>query len=279
MRHRTPALVPLLLLCAALPAALLAAVPTRETDLKVVSEDQVNLLGVVVLPEPDGGAAPAAGWPVVILVHDYARTRDSIVHVADALAARGIASVVMDMRGHGRSNTMQPHGGYLFGVRPMRELHRAAADQDLIVRQLASVQGLDRARIAILGVGHGALIAAEAAARVPAIRALVMVDPVDPIVGFRPTADLGLLGSRPVLLVGSQLPQSRERVNALTAFGSGERTVVLSEKYATQDRVIGPETKALQDIAGWLAAKLGAAAPEGTAAAPAPAAVPTGETR
>lgn len=276
MTHRAPWFALIAVLSVTLSAA--AAVPTREVDLRVVSEDQVNLTGVVVLPDPEG-PAPAKGWPVVILQHDYGRTRDSVGHVADALAERGIASVVMDMRGHGRSMTMQPHGAYLFGVRPMRELHRAAADHDLVVRQLATVPGLDLARVAIAGVGHGALIAAEAAARIPALRAVVMIDPVEAVVGFRPGADLGLLGNRPVLLVGSQLPQSRERVKTLTGFGSGERTVVLSDKFATQDRVIAADSKALADVVDWLAARLGATAPGGAAPPPAPAPAPGGETR
>ena len=54
------------------------------------------------LYEPDG-AAPAGGWPGVVVLHGLGGTKDSVASIAQVFAAQGYASLAYSARGHGTS--------------------------------------------------------------------------------------------------------------------------------------------------------------------------------
>jgi esterase/lipase len=54
------------------------------------------------LYEPDG-AAPAAGWPGVVVLHGLGGSKDSMGPVAEVFAAHGYATLAYTARGHGTS--------------------------------------------------------------------------------------------------------------------------------------------------------------------------------
>lgn len=234
---------------AALPTAVAALPETREETVEVRTEEGLRLEGVLVVAD-----VPAvARRPVVVLLHDLARDRDSLLPAVDALAARGLAVLSLDLRGHGRSRTQGESDLYTFQVRPAAELHRIAADIGLFLAALRARTDLDAGRVGLLGVGHGALAAAETAARLPAVKALVLVDIAAPVVGFRPEHDLGLFGARPALLVASALPNSRARTEALAGYGGGPREVFTSALFELTDRVLREDPAALERTAAWFA--------------------------
>jgi pimeloyl-ACP methyl ester carboxylesterase len=260
MRRSLSALVLVFLALAGCGAAGAGDFGGREEDIGAVASDEVQLKGVLMLPDTEAPAG-ARRWPLAILLHDLGRSRDSLFQAADALVARGVAVLLMDVRGHGRSMRVRERDLYSFIGRPHKELHRAVGDQRLLIDQLRARSDVDVQRVAILGVGFGAFIAAESAARFPEVRALVLVDPHPSTAGFKSEQDLGLFGTRPVLLVGSALPQSKAQVTALSRYGAGERTVAVSEHFATQDRVLAEDPELLGRTALWIAERLSAAKP------------------
>ena len=80
---------------AAAPASSVAA-----SELTLTMDDGVTLAATLHTP---GGAAPAAGWPGVVVLHGLGGTRRSVASIADAFAAAGYAVLAYDARGHGES--------------------------------------------------------------------------------------------------------------------------------------------------------------------------------
>ncbi len=223
---------------------------TREIDLRFETPDGVFLEGVLELPDP---VREGARLPLVVLVHSHGRDRTSLLPLADALAGRGYAVALMDQRGHGASRSTRDRRIYAFPLLPARELKKAREDQVLLLRELAGRPEVDTSRVAFVGVGYGALIAAAAAARLPEVRALVLVDVSDPVAGYRPDRDLGLYDRRPVLLVASAFPESRARARRLAEYGSGERKIVALEAYEERDRLLPAGSPGIAAILDWLA--------------------------
>ncbi len=82
-------------LCLALPALLSAASQEREMVLK--TPDGYTLKGTLVIPEGKGRK------PVVILAHEFMQTRKGWGPLVAELHARGLATLALDLRGHGAS--------------------------------------------------------------------------------------------------------------------------------------------------------------------------------
>lgn len=225
---------------------------TEERSIEFVSPDELRLEGVIVYPSPESGFE--APFPVAILVHHHGRTRDSLLALADSLAGRGIASVVMDQRGHGQSRLLEGRPTlYTFPILPESHIRRGTYDQAQVYDAVARDERLDEGRLALVGVGIGSLVAAEASWRsVGATDALVLVDPAAPVAGFRPTRDLGLFGERPVLIVCSALARSEAMARRLAGYGHGTRDAQCVEDFEVTDRLLRPGMPALDVVGDWL---------------------------
>lgn len=228
-----------------------APMELREDSLAFTTRDGILVRGVIVAP-----AAGRTRAPVAVLIHDWTRDRDTLAFVTDELVARGVACLVLDVRGHGRSGQRVDNTLYYYKVRPPSDMHLVVDDLRIALDLLRPRTDLDAERLALLGIGHGALIAAETAARFPATRALVLVDPAQPVADFQPDRDLGLFGRRPVLFVTSAAPASREWARALAEFGTGEREVWPGESFNSVHALLQPGMPALPLTAAWLAARL-----------------------
>lgn len=96
----------------------------------------------------------------VVMVHGLASAASMWTGVGDALAARGIGSVAVDLRGHGESP--KPDDGY---------------DFDTVVADLVPVLEACERPPVLAGQSYGGNVVVEAAARHPAlVRALCCVD-------------------------------------------------------------------------------------------------------
>ena len=84
-----------LALLLSLPALLFAAPETREVTLQ--SADGFTLKGTLTVPEGKGK------HPVVILAHQFRSDRNGWAPLTDKLQQRGIATLALDLRGHGAS--------------------------------------------------------------------------------------------------------------------------------------------------------------------------------
>jgi alpha-beta hydrolase superfamily lysophospholipase len=130
--------------------------------------------------------------PAVVLVHMLGRSKDEWSVVAERLAESGIASLAIDLRGHGRS------GGDRSALPAMVTDVRAAIDW------LANQPGVRPGALGVVGASLGATLAATAAADAASVRAVAMISPSLDYRGVRLDAGaMRKLGSRPVWMAAS----------------------------------------------------------------------------
>jgi pimeloyl-ACP methyl ester carboxylesterase len=101
--------------------------------------------------------------PAIVLCHDRAAGKASLVNLAIRLHDNGFTILMIDFRGHGESEQRLS----TLGLREMRDVLGAV---DLLQR----MEWLDNRRIGLYGVGMGAHAAVLAAAELPAVKVLVL---------------------------------------------------------------------------------------------------------
>jgi predicted acyl esterase len=111
------------------------------TDERVVMSDGVEIATTVYVPD---GAAPAGGWPGVLMLHGLGGKRQDFAALADAYRANGYAVLAYDARGHGES------GGVV-------DVNGPAEIQDVFVlwNRLGSRPDVNRDRIGGWGISYG----------------------------------------------------------------------------------------------------------------------------
>jgi pimeloyl-ACP methyl ester carboxylesterase len=116
---------------------------------------------------PDG---PDSRWPVVVFVHGFTSNRlelPSFVGMSRLLEANGIASVRVDLSGHGESD------GDFFDVTITGEI----AETRAVVQAVRGMDFVDPKRLALVGMSMGGVVAGIVAAEEPGIRALCLWSP------------------------------------------------------------------------------------------------------
>jgi len=108
---------------------------------------------------PDTGAC----WPGVVLLHGFISDRRDMVRPARELAARGMAALIFDLRGHGQSDGV-------YGEDPVGDVLAARA-------LLASEPHVDAGLVAVVGHSIGGRLALLAAAQEPSIAVVVALAP------------------------------------------------------------------------------------------------------
>jgi len=129
--------------------------PATSTEMALTSSDGFALKGTLSLPEANGKV------PVVILAHQFRSDRSGWDPLVVRLAARGIGTLALDLRGHGAS-TMK--GGGEVTVSADFSASAKAVAFDLIPADLAQAAtwvraqpGVDGRRIGLAGSSVGAL--------------------------------------------------------------------------------------------------------------------------
>jgi alpha-beta hydrolase superfamily lysophospholipase len=190
----------------------------------------VNLVAVLLFAAPASAAGrpvtlaaadgtPLAGMfydasprpaPAVVLVHMLGKSKEEWSIVAERLADAGIASLAIDLRGHGRS--MGDGSALATMVRDVR----AAIDW------LAIQPAVRPDRLGVVGASLGASLAALAATEAPAVRAIALISPSLDYRGLR--LDPGVmrtLGSRSVWWAAStEDPYALRTIKELTGDGA-----------------------------------------------------------
>jgi pimeloyl-ACP methyl ester carboxylesterase len=245
------------LACSAAPASEMA--PLAERGVSYEAFDGVLIRGIVSAP----GDAVESGRPIpfAVLLHGFGRDLDSLQPFADELVARGIAAVRIDLRGHGGSRTRNRNSLYVFPAIPVEEFPRSVEDVRQLFDELGKFEFLDRDRAALVGVGEGALVAVGAAARLPSLQTVVMVDTPPAAAGFEPERSLGIVGRRPALLVSSGHLRSKVRGETLADFGLGERALFSADDFEERDRLLLPGSEATPVVLDWIERHVAAEAP------------------
>lgn len=172
-----------------------------------------------------GGGAPSLYWyatsadqprAIVGLLHGYAEHGERYMHVMDAWADRGITTVAINLRGHGRAEGRRGHCDWF-----EEYLDDAAELERLVVERLPDVPAI------LFGHSFGGLIAATVAIRKAAPwRALLLSGPFFDTAKPVPAAKrlVGRIASRlaptlalPMGLAGKDVTHDAERARAYDA--------------------------------------------------------------
>lgn len=119
-----------------------------------------DIVGLLMTPEADGPA------PVLIVCPGAGEPKENYVEMGEYLAGRGIATLALDMHGHGES------GGERFYVDMRQWVPDIKAAIDLVTND----PRIDGGRIAAFGLSSGGTAILEAALEEPRLKALVALD-------------------------------------------------------------------------------------------------------
>lgn len=136
--------------------------------IQYVTDDGVTIVGDWVTATTTVGA--------VILLHMMPTTRQSWAVLQRALAQRGLASLAIDLRGHGDS-TRGPEGRPL-DYKKFREDEHVSSIHDVRgAYQWLRARGIDRDRIAVVGASIGANLALQFLSEEPQVPAAGLLSP------------------------------------------------------------------------------------------------------
>jgi len=153
-----------LTLLLSLPALLLAAEPTVQ-EMRITTPDDNVLSGTLRVPEGRGK------HPAVILVHSFRTDRTNWDALVEKLNDRGLATLALDLRGHGQS----AHAGNAIAATYMTASEVAGFDQIpsdlvLVAAWLRRQKGIDGRHLGLAGANEGAFAALLAASKIrPAV--------------------------------------------------------------------------------------------------------------
>ena len=228
---------------------------------------------VMLLPPAHLPTSPAA-----LLLHGFSSRKEQIAAtVGEALLAKGIASLSIDLPLHGeriaagRETSWGTVGGYeraFDGSAMRRPLAMAGAwrtaqrDVRLAVAYLRARRDVDRTRIAIVGYSMGSVLAVQAAAEEPSVRAVVLAAGGDLPEGLPYARALRLivdplravrrLSGRPLLMLHGRHDQTVRPVQAERLFDAAQEPKTLRWYDAGHHL----PAVALGDAADWLSQQL-----------------------
>lgn len=170
MNPRSSAGVLSLFMTVSLPLGLHAQVERGSGTGRILIENESwRLVGDLRVP------AASAPVPIVLLLNEAAGDRRSYAGLAEQLASRGIASLRLDLRGHGESTNL---GRFEPGAWPRDPLiWDAESDIAAAYRYLAGLDVIDPSRIGIVGASYSGEEAAEAGRMIGHAALYVLLSP------------------------------------------------------------------------------------------------------
>jgi len=120
----------------------------------------IELVGELTLPEQAGRS------PVMIICHGAGEFKENYSGLCEVLASRGVATLAIDMHGHGQSA----------GERYYVDMTQWVADIQAAIDFLLTHPKIDGARVGAFGLSSGGTAILEAAVVDPRLKALVALD-------------------------------------------------------------------------------------------------------
>ncbi len=153
-----------------LASGLLASEPTR-TEVSLKTPDGCVLAGTFTLPVP---ARKGAKAPVVILAHQFRSSRAGWGDLPERLHARGIATLALDLRGHGESLGPTRVTDEFAASAKAVGFDKIPGDLALAAAWVRQQPGVDKRRLALAGSSVGAFAAVMGAREAKAIAVLAL---------------------------------------------------------------------------------------------------------
>ena len=243
-----------------LPVKPAEAGPSTGRDVTFSTADKLQLAGTFTPAKTEGGAG-------VVLLHMVKSDRAAWNPVLKAFAARDIAVLAIDLRGHGKS-ALQGKKDLAPLVEKRDVALFAAMHQDAIaaVRWLVKEGKCDAKRIALVGASVGCSIAIDAAQRNPTeIAAVVCLTPGLKYLGldtlaqlktFPATTPLFLLSHRSEVEGGAkQIADARPGTRLLVYDEAAPAEWAADKSWAHGTNLFGRVTLVEQTVASFIAAK------------------------
>lgn len=223
-----------------------AAQTPGEGSRVVVESAGWRLVGDLVLP---GSARPL---PAVLLLNQAAGNRSAYVELAQYLADRGIASLRLDLRGHGESTNL---GRFVPGDSLTRSfIWDSEADVIAARRYLASLETIDAERVAIVGASYSGEEMAEAGRLTTFARAYVALSPGS----FSDESIAGIDTSGvPWLFIASREERFLKEITAAVLAETRTADIVLVPGRAHASNLLEDHPDLVPRIAAWLDQALG----------------------
>lgn len=224
----------------------------------------------VTIPTPDG-VALAASWrpvpgapdaPAVLLLHEFSRDRREWDALVPELAQRGLATLALDLRGHGESTRK---GGAVVKLTPRLMTDPAGFPRD--VEAAGKWLRGRTAKVGAMGLALGAnlVVLATASGWADAGVALsATTDRLAPLAGGRPTKPEATL-----FVASEEDPGRAAAAQELSAKEGEPRKLIVVPGSAHNLALFGEHPRTKEEAYAWLVERLGA-----TPLAPAPTPVP-----
>lgn len=226
-----------------------AAKAIKSNEVAFTTVDGITIKATFKKPS---GAGP---YPACLLIHQLGRDGTTYSEFQDKLSQAGIASLAIDMRGHGRSTQ---NGSLDYKSFTTEQWASATADIDAGLQYLRADSSIDPNRICIVGSSIGANLAVIAAANhclkinEPVISCLVLLSPGVNYHGVAPLARARDLEYIPVyILSGTEDEQSYKGAQSLSqAARGGELHSVSGDAHGTDIFASHPDK--LTEIINWI---------------------------
>lgn len=160
----------LLTLLPVLAAGLLASEPTR-VDMSLSTKDGCTLKGTLLVPAP---ARKGGKVPVVVLAHQFRSSRAGWGDLPERLHARGIATLALDLRGHGESEGPAKVSDDFMASAKAVGFDHIPADLAAAAAWVRKQKGIDKRRLALAGSSVGAFAAVLGAREAKAVAVLAL---------------------------------------------------------------------------------------------------------
>ena len=204
---------------------------------QVTAEDGLALVGDYYAP---AGEIPEAGAPGVLLLHMLNSNRASWADLIPPLQEAGYAVLAVDIRGFGET------GG-------RTDWPLAETDVQTWLAWLRAQDGLDPARMSLVGASIGSNLALRGMAGDPDVLTAVALSPGLDYQGVTTQDAIDTIDDRPVMLVAGQGDTySALTIKQLTQGLNGE---TLTRLYASRDhgtRMLGTQADLIDLIVAWL---------------------------
>lgn len=163
--------------------------------------DDVTIVG-------DWMAAPTT-LGAVILVHMMPSNRTAWAEFQPLLAKRGLASLAIDLRGHGES--LKGPGGAALDFKNFSDSEHESSIYDVLAAsEWIARRGFEKGRIAVVGASFGANLAAQLLIEDPHIAGAALLSPGQNYHGTDVVEDAGSLGNEQALWIAASEGDDQE---------------------------------------------------------------------
>ena len=208
-------------------------------------------------------ASSSGKTPACLLVHQLGKDKSTYKSLQERLAAVGISSLAIDLRGHGESRTSTAGTVDYRSFTDERQWIAMTADLEAGLAYLRNHDAVDKTRIGIVGASIGANLAVVVAAddrskgEEPSITCLVLLSPGANYHGVKPHPRARELGRMPVLIVCGTRDSCYKDAQSLSNAARGGELVSFSGGAHGTD-LFEADPTILDDTVRWIQANISA---------------------